>query len=279
MLKKKIGGLCNRRQLIKGLGLYASWFIGKNIYNFKELQNKTILPEPVSVVSTNHGDDIYLQGYVFKGVQPGDIILRQIDINWGTIVNKIFNRFVALGVPKYYHHASMYIGEGKVLNIGPDDPARIIIPMSLLEKDSLGSCPLGHFHILRMSSNKAIRNKALGFIEFHQKLGEQQKVKFKFESTIKKINLSNPIYYSNHRFDYYYDGLTCILGFIKAYDYAGLNIEQKITAKRNGQEIVKSLLYFLYPSEKTLQKFIDQFWFTGYHLKQYSEKEIYPEKT
>ncbi len=143
--------------------LYGTWFLLKNVHELTSIACITLPPSPVKIIENGASDDIYFRGYVYRGVKAGDVVFRQIGINWGSRKDRIVNRIIAHGIPGFYEHASIYIGKGKVYNIGPDDPRHTIAEMNL--NKIIEDCPADHIHIVRLTKDRLIVERMLNFID------------------------------------------------------------------------------------------------------------------
>lgn len=257
--------------------LYGAWFLLKNIHELNSIACITLPPSPVNIIENGSSDDIYFRGYVYRGVRAGDVIFRQIGINWGSRKDRIVNRIIAHGIPGFYEHASIYIGRGKVYNIGPDDPRNTIVESNLGR--IIEDCPADHIHIVRLTNDRSVVARMIDFIRLHKKLSNEGSVQFiANERKIKKMRLDPPIKIGGSVFEYYYNGFNCVNGLIKAYDYAGLDIERTIESRRSVASRLAGFVYFIYPSEENLCRMIDNFFYTGYQIKLLSLGEVAKEK-
>ncbi len=266
-----------KKYLLVLILLFGSWFLFKNLWEFRAITNNSIPPSPVRIAATGDGDDIYFRGYVFRGVRTGDILFRQIGINWGSFKDRLVDRFIALGIPGFYEHASIYIGKGKVYNISPDDPKQLVLELNI--NTVIEDCPADHIHFVRLTDDHAIIKKMISFVRLHKELSNEGKVQFiANERNMKKVKLNPPRQMEGCAFEYYFNGFNCVNGLIKAFDYAGLDIERTIVSRRSFSCRLAGMMYFVYPSEKNLRRLIDSFFFTGYQIKLLSVKEVSMEK-
>ncbi|MFH1428966.1 MAG: hypothetical protein ABIH39_04400 [Candidatus Margulisiibacteriota bacterium] len=263
---------------ITGVSGFASGVFVNHIYEASKVPANKIDRAAVRIESTANGDNIYFRGQVYKNVKKGDLIMRAIFIDEGSVIRQLINKTIAMGVPGHYEHIAMYIGNGKILNIGPDDPERAILEMDL--KDQIEELPVDHVRIVRMSSNGYLVNQAVNFILFHKLMGEKGKTRFVgVKKEPNKVFLTNPVNIGGTLFNHYYDGFNCASGFMLAYGFAGLNIKTQILNRRTVLGKLSSIInYIVNPSASTITTMFDNIYFTGWQLKQLSEMEIYPQR-
>lgn len=229
---------------------------------FSGIKNRKVYPDLVSAHSGPDGDDLYFRGRIFPGVQPGDVVCRAVDTGWGSLPFRVINRVIAAGVPGFCEHASVYIGRGKVLNIGPDDPAHPIMEKDL--EDLVADQPLDQVKVLRMDEDPEVRAQAVAFLRLHEKMAAGERFRFNFWPALgKRVYFSEPIYYLGRKFEYYYDRFNCIQGIFLAYRFAapGLTVDRKSSVR-----CAASTLEYGYNPFLGLESLVSDCTLTGYDL-------------
>lgn len=272
------------RKTTTALALVASLFALKTIHTIaKTVQYCTDIENMItdfSAVETMpaeegfRGEDLYFRGQVFRSVRPGDVICRSIHIGWGDSHNKVTNRAVAAGVPGFCEHAAVFIGDGKILNIGPDDPNLPIMEQTL--DRLIGLHPVEQVVVLRMSNDPTLREKAIHFLRFHQFLGAEGR--FHFSRWTKHSTPFTTNNGSHWDLDYYYPGFNCVSGILLAYQYAEIettgSLSQFAHRRHLPQAATMGFSYLLQPELTSLTAIAQNTFVTGYHLEQVAEHTI-----
>jgi hypothetical protein len=241
--------------------------------NLKDLKSGVLETKNISFIAEEGGDDIIYGDKVFKDVRPGDIIFRPVAwTETDGIYTKYSLKFFTLGIPGNAEHSSLYLGDGKIINIAPARKDHSIFTGPV--EDTIGYYPAEKIEIMRITSDPAIIKKAIDFINFHQSLEREKKTGFiKNITTIKKIRLKEPLYFNNSRFDYYLSGFNCNYIIVYAYEYGGYGGFREIE-----KPWYETLFYLLslhaFPSKGNIKAFSENIVYSGDDIKKHAIKII-----
>jgi len=222
---------------------------------------------------TSSGDRIYTTSlydghrYVYEGVKPGDLIIRALDVEWGGCFRRIMNRFIVRAVPGRDEHVSLYIGDGKIINVGPDDPNSVILEKGL--DYTMGSFDPDQIHICRMSEDRAVSERAVRFYRFHASLS----ARVTFGTDPELVHLPEPIIFEGEQFKAYYSEFNCVQAAVLAY-----RLQDRVNALQGDDQVSSVAAFIINPTEANLQEAtVSNIW-TGYHLVKLAEREILPQR-
>ncbi len=157
---------------------------------------------------TPYGDDIFFNGYTLKGLKKGDIILRPI------IEDSPLDKLLNKALPGEYEHASIYLGDGKVLNIYPDSAGAIheedIFCFMSWYKEFRESPD--KYTIIRLTNDPSIVKKALDWL----KTSQNKKARFNNAPWGLGKKTSTP------DGTIFYGSINCVTGITEAFISAGL---------------------------------------------------------
>jgi hypothetical protein len=248
--------------------LLAAHFVYWNLALLLVLRRYEIPPISGSAVHIHpsiDGDDVIIGGARYSGVKRGDVVFRPLHfLSEKKLYKAYWMRFLSLGMPGTSEHAAIYLGQGTVLNVNPN------------RRPSIHEQPLHEFiqgfdeqnlQFLRLSDQETTNQEVVDWIYWHRELEMQGKTGIiKIPMLRRRVPSGNPTPMENSRFPYYVSGYNCNSLIQDAFTMAKVPGMDQLK-NRFSSQVFSTLGMLLFPSQKTIQYFIQSFFTSAKDLE------------